>query len=611
MHGNIEFYRDVLALAQLGIWERNIVTGKVYWNKAIFDIYEDPAFVPELSNSLKFYKEPHRLELMVVEAIRTKQPQEARLEIITAKGNMRWVKARVNAAFENDECVRLYGTLEDITENHNLHTRLAEREESFHQAFNFAPIGMAIVSTKGEWIRVNQSICNLFGFEPHEFINHTFQEITYHEDLDTDLNLMNQLLEGGIGSYNLEKRYYHKNGKLIWVQLSVTLVRDKEDRPLYFISQLKDITERRKYTDALLKERQRLDNIIKSTRVGTWEWDVEANTVYANQRAMEIFGFTFREIGLAPMSNWIERVHPDDKLSFQEEFEACFAREHDYYFCECRMQHKNGNWIWVEIRGKVINWTDDKQALRMLGTFADIHQRKTQEQERREVMKQLSFQNERLTNFAHIVSHNLLSHSGNMNMLLDVFTQEEDAEEQRTLMNMMKINSINLYNTLRHLSEVVDIQSGRDKKLQQMNLRKEILKAFETLSESIKEVRAVADINVPDELEVTYPPAYLDSILLNLLSNCIKYRSPERALQVTINAFKVDDTVQLTIADNGLGIDLNIHRAKLFGMYKTFHGNKNARGIGLFMIKNQIEVMGGTIDVESEPGNGTTFIVRF
>ncbi|MDT3402133.1 PAS domain S-box protein [Mucilaginibacter terrae] len=295
MHGNIEFYRDVLALAQLGIWERDLVTGKVYWNDAVFDIYEAPDFVPDLRNSLKFYMEPHKLELMVIEAISTHQPQEAQLEIVTANGSARWVKTRVNAAFENNECVRLYGTLEDITEHHNLHIRLAEREESFHQAFDYAPIGMAIVSTKGEWIRVNQSICSLFGYEPDEFMNHTFQEITFHEDLDADLSMMNQLLNGEIGSYSLEKRYYHKNGKLIWVQLNVTLVRDSLDRPLYFISQLKDITERRKYIDALLKERQRLDNIIKSTRVGTWEWDIEADTVYANQRAMEIFGFTFRE----------------------------------------------------------------------------------------------------------------------------------------------------------------------------------------------------------------------------------------------------------------------------------------------------------------------------
>ncbi|MDT3402132.1 sensor histidine kinase [Mucilaginibacter terrae] len=311
------------------------------------------------------------------------------------------------------------------------------------------------------------------------------------------------------------------------------------------------------------------------------------------------------------MSNWLNRVHADDKLNFEKEFEACFARKHDHYFCECRMQHKNGYWIWVEIRGRVIGWSDSKKVLRMLGTFADINERKTQEQERREVTKQLRFQNERLTNFAHIVSHNLLSHSGNMNMLLDVYTQEEDADEQRTLMNMMKINSINLYNTLRHLSEVVDIQSGRDKQVKQMYLKAEVLKVFETLSESIKEAKAFAEINIPNELEVNYPPAYLDSILLNLVSNCIKYRSPERLLQVTINAFKIGDDVQLIVADNGLGIDLNIHRVKLFGMYKTFHGNKNARGIGLFMIKNQIEVMGGTIDVDSEPGIGTTFSVKF
>ena len=113
-----------------------------------------------------------------------------------------------------------------------------------------------------------------------------------------------------------------------------------------------------------------------------------------------------------------------------------------------------------------------------------------------------------------------------------------------------------------------------------------------------------------EEICIEYNPAYLESIILNLLSNAIKYRDPEKKPMVTINLFQENENVFLTVSDNGLGIDMEKHGDKLFGMYKTFHGNKNSKGIGLFITKNQIESMGGTIKVESEPGKGTTFEIK-
>jgi signal transduction histidine kinase len=104
--------------------------------------------------------------------------------------------------------------------------------------------------------------------------------------------------------------------------------------------------------------------------------------------------------------------------------------------------------------------------------------------------------------------------------------------------------------------------------------------------------------------------AFIQSIFYNLLSNAYKYRSPERALSISVNARKLNDTVEITVSDNGLGIDLTKHRDSVFKLFKRFHLNADGRGLGLYLVKEQVEALGGTIDIQSQPDVGTTFIIR-
>jgi signal transduction histidine kinase len=188
---------------------------------------------------------------------------------------------------------------------------------------------------------------------------------------------------------------------------------------------------------------------------------------------------------------------------------------------------------------------------------------------------------------------------------------EEDTAEKDSLIGMLGINAVNLQDTLVHLNEVVDVHASGKQRLKILNLAKEIEKTTGVLSGSLKAAAAKLSIEVSPEIEFEFDPAYLESILLNLLTNAIKYRNPEKLLEININANKLKDQIILRFKDNGMGIDMVQNGNKLFGMYKTFHGNDDARGIGLFLVKNQVEAMGGNITAESIPGNGTTFIIEF
>jgi PAS domain S-box-containing protein len=172
--------------------------------------------------------------------------------IVRPDGELRWIRARGfqvrNAA---GELTSLTGIVTDITERKRVEDTLRDSEERFSGAFEQAPIGVALVSPDGRWLRVNRALCDLVGYSEAELLSRTFQEITYHEDLESDLENVRRTIAGEIRSYQMEKRFVHARGHLVTVLLNVSLVRDPRGQPRYFISQMQDITERKLAEQAL------------------------------------------------------------------------------------------------------------------------------------------------------------------------------------------------------------------------------------------------------------------------------------------------------------------------------------------------------------------------
>nr|WP_315258508.1 PAS domain S-box protein [uncultured Flavobacterium sp.] len=244
-----------------------------------------------------------------------------------------------------------------------------------------------------------------------------------------------------------------------------------------------------------------------------------------------------------------------------------------------------------------------------LGVGIDITEIKKAEKEVLALLDITRDQNERLKNFAFIVSHNLRSHSGGISMLLDFFKEESPEIYEKELFQHIKNASDNLSETIKHLTEVVQINLGKIENATPTLLRPVIEKNISSLLPLAVKAGVLLQDEVPDHIKVLALPAYLDSIVLNFISNAIKYSSKEKTSYLKISAEFKGDFVILIFEDNGLGIDLQKHGKKLFGIYKTFHENEDSRGVGLFMTKNHVESMGGRIEVESELNIGTTFKV--
>lgn len=244
-------------------------------------------------------------------------------------------------------------------------------------------------------------------------------------------------------------------------------------------------------------------------------------------------------------------------------------------------------------------------------SITDISKLKYVEREVKSLLHVTKEQNERLLNFAHIVSHNLRSHSGNFAMLLSLFRMEYPEIATTEMIRHLNQASDNLAEVISHLTDVVHLNAQAGNGLEPMHLSEAVERSVIGVKKEAEQAGVKIVNLVPTSCRVQAVPAYVDSILLNLLANSIKYRHPSRTGEVCVSARIEKKQWVLTVQDNGSGIDLNRHGGKLFGMYKTFHGNPDARGIGLFISKNQVQAMGGEITLDSEPNVGTTIKIKF
>lgn len=742
-------YRDILEENLSGYW---------FWDIAGNKEFVSPAFLSFLGYNPGQEKSPSSLQEVIVEedlSIFSKNfiqyidskgsvPLQHEIRVKHRSGMHLWV-LNIAKATEWDvegRPVKINGFCIDISRQKLLEDELKIHEQRYKDAFNNSPIGQAWVSPEGHWLKVNKKLCDIVGYTIDELLNTTFQEITYPDDLYSDLKYVSDLLRGEIEWYQMDKRYYHKSGKIVWVKLAVSLVRNKQGEPLYFVSQIQDVSEQKEAEKKLHDANKELSTlfdsitnflIIATDRNGLIKnynrgaeimlgytaeemvnkqtpaiFHIKSEVEERAKELTELYGrpikgfdvlvikakeggyeegdwtFVTKDGRHIPVHLVITPVYDDNgdvtgflgiaadiseakkaqqalrdsEAKYRRIFESVqdvfYQTDRDgiitdispsiekysgykrsyiigkpsaefYYYVEdreklaqallekgyvndfeLRMKTFDDKLVYVSVNAHfVVN--KDGNITGTEGSMRDISERKLKEQQLTNTLDIISEQNKRLFNFAHIVSHNLRSHSGNLELLLVLYNEAKNDEEKTVLLQYLKTVSVQLSETISHLNEVVSIQTNISHQRKKINLHDYVENARSTLFGEISMHDIVFENNVPADIFVYYNEAYLESILLNFLSNAIKYRNHERQAFVKANAYYEQENLILEIEDNGVGIDLDKYGDKIFGMYKTFHGNEDAKGIGLFIAKNQIEAMGGRVDVESQVGIGTKF----
>lgn len=468
-----EFLERSNHIAGIGYWEVDLVNEKVHWSNETKHIHGVPDnYIPNLELGINFYPEgKHRDRIieLVQNAINKNEHFDDILQIRTLQGELIWIRSIGIPEVLNGKTIGIYGLFQNINKSTQIEHQLRKNETLFRQTFEHASIGMALVGLQGQWMKVNSALCRFLEYEEEELKKLSFQDITHADDLNLDLELVSQCLEGKINNYQMEKRYLTKSGQSVWALLAVSLVRTEEGEPLHFISQITNIDASKKLLD--------------------------------------------------------------------------------------RVQD----------------------------------------------------QNERLLNFAHIVSHNLRSHATNTALMLEMLALDmPEAAKLQSYQHLIQASN-NLAETIHYLNEITSMQLETNEHLEALDPLAFVQKNLKAFESELQMVGGSAELDYQITSKAIGVAAYLDSILFNLLSNAVKYRSPDHSLQIHISCKQDYDYVHIEVADNGIGIDLERNGDKLFGLYKTFHNNHDARGVGLFISKNQAEAMGGNLVVSSTVRQGSTF----
>lgn len=366
---------------------------------------------------------------------------------------------------------------------------------------------------------------------------------------------------------------------------------------------IQDITEQYKIKHQLTRNTELMRLFFDTIDMGYAVMDKEGKVNFINRKAQEIVDHgkvigrnIFEVFPMLVGSTFHARVQQCMELQAPVSFSNYLPLPDKWYeFLLAPMQDGN---ISIFTR----NITDSKKMQREL--------RKANDQ-LLALNKYLVNQNKQLEDFAHITSHNLRAPIANLKALMQIMHETDGEAEKELYRNMFGEVIRNIDETLNDLIEVVQIRKDLNVERERLAFAERLQKVKDILFVDIETSRILITTDFTEAPDIEYPRIYLDSILQNLLTNAIKYRSPERRPTLHLRSQLCDGGVVLTAEDNGLGIDLDRYGAKLFGFRKTFHKNKDAKGIGLFITKSQIEAMGGNITAESTLGTGTKFIITF
>ncbi len=452
-----------------------------------------------------------------------------------------------------------------------------------------------------EWKAIN--IFELLGYHiyNHKFnFDYFLNRIVHREDYyialnffeDDVRNLINPAIEVRLLTKSTGWRWFSITGKGWW----------NDDGDLQqLIGILVNIDQQKRAALALNRNESLLNDMARSLEAGAWETNL---TTRAIQWTKEIYKLLELPQHFKPtIDNTKPFYKPECYSAMRDAFKEAIEKQAAFNIEVCLITASQKT-VWVQLKGQA-----HRAESIVKGSIQKIE--KAGDTDLLNTNKQLVEQNKRLQNFAHIVSHNLRSYSNNLQAMMTMINQPNTMPQDREdCMKYVQAISAGLSNTVNHLAEIVKQQNDADKKKSIINFEETLANITSALKSDLENINGHIDADFSAAPAIEYLPAYLDSIFLNMVTNAIKYRHPGRDLQFRVRSYQSNGHIYLTFEDNGLGIDLSQHKEQLFGMYKTFHQHPDSRGLGLFMTRNQIETLGGHIDVESTVGAGTKFIIR-
>jgi PAS domain S-box-containing protein len=529
--------------------------------------------------------------------------------VLDAAGNVVAVSSIARDVTERKRSERQLRAAKETAEDAN--SALRESEERFRGAFDGASIGMALVSPAGRFLEVNPALCGILGYTEGELLAKTFQDLTHPDDLEADRDQAQQLLANEITTYQIEKRYLCKDGRVAWVRVTVSLVHDAKGDPLYFVFQMQDITPYKAAGAALREAEARYRTLVEQIPAAVYvdSADSLGSALYISPRVESLLGYTPDE-WLAAADLWIERIHPDDRRRVLAEVDRANETGQSLSL-EYRCQARDGREVWIYDEVALVR--DENGAPQYWqGFMVDITDRKRSEEDLR-AAKDAAEEASRLKSaFLRMATHELRTPltivSGYVELLASS-TAGRLTPEEREFIDIAQAGTKTLSRLVDDLLDLARIEAGRlDLAISAVDVGEAIKRVHRMVSAqaAAKGIDSVVTVE-PDLPPIAADPDRLTQILLNLVGNAVKF-TEQGHVQSTVRM--AGDGVEISVADTGIGIAPEAQTA-IFDEFRQADASTTRRfggtGLGLAIAKRLVEIQGGTLTVESTVDVGSTF----
>ena len=540
------------------------------------------------------------------------------LPLVRKNGTLMPVETRIwFGRWNGHECI--FASSKDLTAQH-------EAQHRFEKLFRNNPTPMALAVMPGrEFVDVNDAFSRNTGYSFTEAVGRSSRDLRLFSDEVLDEIAGRLQHHDSIRDYELE--VHCKDGSLRDGIFSGEIIRNQGTA--YFLSVLMDISEKKRAERTLWNEQQRLSCIIEGTNIGTWEWNVQTGETVFNERWAELVGYTLDELQPVNIDTWKELVHPDDLERSNQLLKRHFSGVEPFYDCECRMRRKNGSWVWIHDRGKVVTRTGDGKPLMMYGTHEDISGRKRAESELRSLNSELkaavtragemameaqtanSAKSEFLANMSHEIRTPMNGIIGMTALLLDTGLDEIQQRYAQTISS----SGESLLSLINDILDFSKIEAGK-LRLESIDFNLHLLLDEFTdmfsLKTGDKRIEFICSASPAIPCLLRGDPGRLRQILLNLAGNAVKFTEQgEISVRAELAAKSASAvTLRFSVRDTGIGIPAD-RMHSLFGKFSQVDGSISRRyggtGLGLAISRQLTEMMGGEIGVQSTAGSGSEF----
>jgi two-component system cell cycle sensor histidine kinase/response regulator CckA len=597
-------------IAHLGSWEWEIAADRVTWSDELYRIYgvnpEDG--VSGFGSYGSYLEKVHpddraRVARVIETALTERRPWSIDYRIVRPGGDLRMIQARGEIVLDEEgRPAIVHGTCQDVTDNRRVEDALRATEQLFRRAFDDAPIGMALIDLDGGWLRLNRSLCQMLGRSEQELRTSQLNELSHPEDRRLDRPLIKELLAGRRRSFAIEKRYLRADGTILHALVHVSLMHGDGERPLYFLCQLVDITERRRAEAERRASEERLQAIIDNSPAMIMVKDLQHRYLLVNRKWEDLFDVRADQA----IGRTSEEVLPVSRRPDSREIDERVAATGEPYEAMAVIPEPDGHdeRTFLMVKFPLRDIDGDVSAVVTIAT--DITERRRSAEERAELEHRLA-QAQRLESIGQLAGG--VAHDFN-NLLSVILTCVGFATRELPADHPVR-------DDVDEIGRAADRAAALTRQLLMFSRREVVKPEVLDVGALLRDLERLLDRTLSERiaLRITVGPglvpvladrAQLEQVLVNLAVNARDAMPDGGTLAIAVGG--VHGGVRITVVDDGAGMPEEV-RERAFEPFFTTKDPGQGTGLGLATVHGIVTDSGGTVDIDSTPGRGTVVTI--